>query len=170
MDTIIFATFYPILSYPIPSCCNTFSFHYVRFATLKIKQRPGKQYSPKTTTTKKDILQERQKWLQGKTKAKISPDLLSTVTFITASATPPGFRASHLYCPSSLSVNCSRIKFVLFSSIKSISFLYQDTCGFGKLSLMMQVRFSLSPSRMVQFGLNNWTLGGTKENKGAQKI
>ena len=34
---------------------------------------------------------------------------------------------------------------------------------------MTQVRFSLSPSRMVQFGPNNRTSGGTKENKKAQK-
>ena len=170
MDTIIFATFYPILSYPIPSCCNTFSFHYVRFATLKIKQRAREQYSTKTTTSKNRPFTSKTNMLQGNTKARISPDLLSIVTFITASATPRRFRASHLYCPSSLSVNSSRIKFVLSSCIKSILFLYQDTCGFGKPALMMQVRFSLSPSRMVQFGPSNWTLGRTEENKGTKVV
>ena len=107
--------------------------------------------------------------LQGKTEARTSMDLLSTVTFIMASATPTGFLASHLYCPSSLSVNSFSIKFVLSSSTKSILFLFQDTFGFGKPALMTQVRFSLSPSRMVQFGPNIWTLGGTKENKGTEK-
>ena len=100
---------------------------------------------------------------------RTSLDLPSTVTFMMASATPPGFRASHLYCPSSLSVNSSKIKFVLFSSAKSILSLYQETCGFGKPTIMTQVRFSLSPSRMVQFCPNDMTSGGTKENKEAQK-
>ena len=34
---------------------------------------------------------------------------------------------------------------------------------------MGQVRFSLFPSRMIQFGPNDRTSGGTKENKEAQK-
>ena len=101
--------------------------------------------------------------------ARTSLDLPSTITFMMASATPPGFRASHLYCPSSLSVNSSRIKFVLSSCAKSILSLYQETCGFGKPAIMGQVRFSLFPSRMIQFGPNDRTSGGTKENKEAQK-
>ena len=105
---------------------------------------------------------------QGK-KARTSLDLPSIVTFMMASATPPGFRASHLYCPSSLSVNSSRIKFELFSPAKSVSSLYQDSCGVGKPAIMTQVRFSMSPSRIVQFCPNDRTSGGTKENKKAQK-
>ena len=130
-----------------------------------MKQRPRQQYSPKTTTTNNGPFTIKTKIFQGKAKPRTPLDLLSTVTFIMASATPKGFRASHLYCPSSLSVNSSRNKLVLSSPTKSILSLYQDTCGFGKPALMMQVRFSLSPSRMVQFGPNNWTLGETKENK-----
>ena len=90
--------------------------------------------------------------------------LLSIVTFTMSSSTPPAFRASHLYDPSSLSVTFVRIKFVLCSSIIRVSFLYQNTFGFGKPFFIMQVRLTRSPSRMVWFAPNNWTSdGGTKK-------
>lgn len=91
--------------------------------------------------------------------------LLPMVTFTMSSATPPRFRASHLYNPSSLSVTSVRTNIAFFSSSRRVLFLYQTTRGLGEPALMAQVRLTLSPSRMAWFGPNNWTSGRTKIGK-----